>query len=79
MKVKNMVTSIVFFLIIIFTSFVSKQPMVGERTSDENQATKSNPNRPRKRWMNHGSFRGPRKHLVNPSNEYPFRVSKLSE
>lgn len=25
-------------------------------------------------WMNHGSDRGPRKHLVNPSLEHPLEV-----
>nr|GMD76209.1 transmembrane protein, putative [Ipomoea batatas]GMD78074.1 transmembrane protein, putative [Ipomoea batatas] len=27
-----------------------------------------------KPWMNHGSFRGPRKHLINPSSQHPFQV-----
>lgn len=28
-------------------------------------------------WMNHGSFRGPRKYLVNPKAKHPFDVPKL--
>ncbi|MCE3049693.1 hypothetical protein HAX54_045542 [Datura stramonium] len=28
-------------------------------------------------WMNHGSFRGPRKYLVNPTVKHPFDVPKL--
>lgn len=28
----------------------------------------------RKLWMNHGSFRGPRKHLVNPTVQHPFQA-----
>ncbi|CAL8155614.1 unnamed protein product [Prunus armeniaca] len=33
----------------------------------------------RKTWMNHGSFRGPRKHLVNPTAtaQFPFQASQL--
>ncbi|KAK9275690.1 hypothetical protein L1049_022957 [Liquidambar formosana] len=31
----------------------------------------------RKPWMNHGSFRGPRKHLVNPTVEDRFQVREL--
>ncbi|PIN20135.1 hypothetical protein CDL12_07175 [Handroanthus impetiginosus] len=31
----------------------------------------------RKPWMNHGSFRGPRDRLVNPTVEHPFQVPKL--
>uniref|UniRef100_A0A7N2N1B2 Transmembrane protein n=1 Tax=Quercus lobata TaxID=97700 RepID=A0A7N2N1B2_QUELO len=27
-----------------------------------------------KLWMNHGSFRGPRKHLVNPTVQHPFQA-----
>ncbi|KAE9613265.1 hypothetical protein Lalb_Chr05g0215671 [Lupinus albus] len=28
----------------------------------------------RKTWMNHGSHRGPRKHLVNPTAQKPFQA-----
>ncbi|KAH6824482.1 photolyase 1 [Perilla frutescens var. hirtella] len=31
----------------------------------------------RKPWMNHGSFRGPRDRLVNPTVEHPFQLPKL--
>lgn len=33
----------------------------------------------RKTWMNHGSFRSPRKHLVNPTatSQLPFQASQL--
>ncbi|KAG8382088.1 hypothetical protein BUALT_Bualt05G0040100 [Buddleja alternifolia] len=31
----------------------------------------------RKPWMNHGSFRGPRERLVNPTVEQPFQIPKL--
>ncbi|XAR70698.1 hypothetical protein NMG60_11027648 [Bertholletia excelsa] len=31
----------------------------------------------RKLWMNHGSFRGPRKHLINPTTEHPLEVPEL--
>ncbi|KAI7988900.1 hypothetical protein LOK49_LG13G01955 [Camellia lanceoleosa] len=32
----------------------------------------------RKLWMNHGSFRGPRKHLVNLTvDQHPFQVREL--
>ncbi|KAK8516442.1 hypothetical protein V6N13_097731 [Hibiscus sabdariffa] len=28
--------------------------------------------------MNHGSFRGPRKHLLNPAVEHPLQLPKLT-
>ncbi|KAL5724703.1 hypothetical protein ACHQM5_007929 [Ranunculus cassubicifolius] len=30
----------------------------------------------RKPWMNHGSFRGHRKHLINPTQDHHFQISK---
>ncbi|OMO93481.1 hypothetical protein COLO4_16914 [Corchorus olitorius] len=33
--------------------------------------------RQRKQRMNHGSFRGPRKHLLNPAVEHPLQLPKL--
>ena len=32
----------------------------------------------KKTWMNHGSFRGPRKHLVKYPTELPFQAQELS-
>ncbi|KAJ4953472.1 hypothetical protein NE237_030304 [Protea cynaroides] len=46
-------------------------------SSEEEQVGKSQPTWPRKPWMNHGSFRGPRKHLINPSDESPFQVKRV--
>ncbi|KAK7252529.1 hypothetical protein RIF29_36531 [Crotalaria pallida] len=31
----------------------------------------------RKTWMNHGSHRGPRKHLVNPTAQNPFQAREF--
>jgi hypothetical protein len=31
----------------------------------------------RKLWMNHGSFRGPRKHLLNPTVQHPFQAREF--
>ncbi|KAG2676761.1 hypothetical protein I3843_12G069200 [Carya illinoinensis] len=31
----------------------------------------------RKLWMNHGSFRGPRKQLVNPTVQHPFQAREF--
>jgi hypothetical protein len=33
--------------------------------------------RQRKLRVNHGSFRGPRKHLVNPTLQHPFEAQEL--
>ncbi|CAL5436270.1 unnamed protein product [Camellia sinensis] len=46
---------------------------------DERQGQESSQTGQRKLWMNHGSFRGPRKHLVNPTvDQHPFQVRELS-
>ncbi|KAK8472184.1 hypothetical protein PHAVU_002G133900 [Phaseolus vulgaris] len=31
----------------------------------------------RKTWMNHGSHRGPKKHLLNPTIQHPFQPREL--
>ncbi|GLT80616.1 hypothetical protein SLA2020_520470 [Shorea laevis] len=72
-------TSLV-LLLLLFTSFAVICPSAanGVRAlSAENHGGKSHRMWRKKGRMNHGSFRGPRKHLVNPALEHPFQVPKL--
>ncbi|CAK7356043.1 unnamed protein product [Dovyalis caffra] len=71
-QVKTILASFVLFLIVL-TSSVSFHSVAGEA------ARKYNIAKSYRSWqrINHGSARGPRKHLVNPTVEHPFEVPKL--
>ncbi|KAL2348856.1 hypothetical protein Fmac_002856 [Flemingia macrophylla] len=70
MRVRALLTCFVLFLLVMATSFVS----VHSRNTlmPEDQAHKT--------WqrMNHGSHRGPKKHLLNPSaQQHPFQARQF--
>ncbi|KAJ7953384.1 putative Transmembrane protein [Quillaja saponaria] len=70
-------TCFILFLFILTSSLISVHssnhgvPAVAQ----ENQVSESH--QQRKTWMNHGSFRGPRKKLVNPTMELPFQAREF--
>ncbi|KAL9369040.1 hypothetical protein Peur_040239 [Populus x canadensis] len=70
--VKAMLQYLVLFLV-LFTSSVSVHSVAGEAVGKNNVAKSY------RSWrrINHGSARGPRKHLVNPTVEHPFEVPEL--
>ncbi|KAG6791966.1 hypothetical protein NC652_001466 [Populus alba x Populus x berolinensis] len=70
--VKAMLKSLVLFLV-LFASSVSVHSVAGEAVGKNNVAKSY------RSWrrINHGSARGPRKHLVNPTVEHPFEVPEL--
>uniref|UniRef100_A0A3N7FBG0 Uncharacterized protein n=1 Tax=Populus trichocarpa TaxID=3694 RepID=A0A3N7FBG0_POPTR len=70
--VKAMLKYLVLFLV-LFTSSVSVHSVAGEAVGKNNVAKSY------RSWrrINHGSARGPRKHLVNPTVEHPFEVPEL--
>ncbi|KAJ4837276.1 hypothetical protein Tsubulata_017333 [Turnera subulata] len=73
---KAKLTSFVLFFL-VFTSSIAIHSVASEArgvAAKINQAAQSH-----KTWkrMNHGSFRGPRKHLVNPTAEHLFQVPRL--
>ncbi|KAJ9135064.1 hypothetical protein P3X46_032285 [Hevea brasiliensis] len=72
-QVKAIFTVFVLCCFLVFTSAIRihSGPVVAGR----NQAKQSH----QITWqrMNHGSFRGPRKHIVNPSIKHPFQVPQM--
>lgn len=70
--VKAMLKYLVLFLV-LFTSSVSVHSVAGEAVGKNNVAKSY------RSWrrINHGSARGPWKHLVNPTVEHPFEVPEL--
>ncbi|XVF11126.1 hypothetical protein REPUB_Repub07fG0242100 [Reevesia pubescens] len=71
---KPLFTSLLLF-ILIFASFTTIHPAAA--SGQDNQAAKLHQVQQRKQRMNHGSFRGPRKHLLNPAVEHPLQLPKL--
>ncbi|KAK7309667.1 hypothetical protein RJT34_06582 [Clitoria ternatea] len=64
------------FLLVFATSLVSvhsSNSVIPEDQAREPQQHSSH----RKTWMNHGSHRGPKKHLVNPTAEHPFQAREF--
>nr|KYP54433.1 hypothetical protein KK1_000621 [Cajanus cajan] len=72
MVLRASLTCFVLFLLVLATSFVS----VHSRNTliPEDQARE-----PHKTWqrMNHGSHRGPKKHLLNPTPQHPFQARQF--
>ena len=69
-------------LLIVFTSSavtrVSGEAFgVGSNVVDRKIREESSEKRNKRTWMNHGSFRGPRKRLVNGAAERPFQAQEL--
>ncbi|PRQ19002.1 hypothetical protein RchiOBHm_Chr7g0212371 [Rosa chinensis] len=78
-------------LILIFVASSSSIPIhsssakameEGSAGNEENRGTMKelhgNTWQGKKTWMNHGSFRSPRKHLVKYPTELPFQAQELS-
>ncbi|OIV92968.1 hypothetical protein TanjilG_20630 [Lupinus angustifolius] len=72
---------ILFFLLIATTFLVpvhsSSTKIHTSKVINENQARELQHRWQRKTWMNHGSNRGHRKHLVNPTAKNPFQAREL--
>ncbi|XVF13709.1 hypothetical protein REPUB_Repub08aG0230800 [Reevesia pubescens] len=76
---KALFTSLLLF-ILIFASLTTINPVsaTGVGTvGEDNHATKSHQMQQGKQRVNHGSFRGPRKHLLNPAFEHLLQLPKL--
>ncbi|KAK8341566.1 hypothetical protein V6Z12_A08G175200 [Gossypium hirsutum] len=71
---KTLFTSLLLFLLIFASS-----RMIGSATAtaDASLAHAAQSHQMRQR-MNHGSYRGPRKHLLNPAVDHPLQLPKLS-
>ncbi|KAE9596903.1 hypothetical protein Lal_00007250 [Lupinus albus] len=69
---------ILFFLLIATTFLVpvhsSNTEIYTSKVINENQAQELQHRWQRKTWMNHGSHRGHRKHLVNLTAKNPFQA-----
>ncbi|KAF3645181.1 ATP-dependent RNA helicase Dbp73D isoform 1 [Capsicum annuum] len=62
-----------------FTSVYSTDIGLGHGKLDKSHVQEMHQRWQWRSWMNHGSFRGARKHLVNPTVEHnPFDVPKLT-
>lgn len=79
-KLRALATPFILFLLIIFSFSILihySAENFGVRVAVKNPVEESNGKWERKNWMNHGSFRGPRKHLVNPTLQQPFQADQL--
>ncbi|XWS49313.1 hypothetical protein CRYUN_Cryun13aG0153000 [Craigia yunnanensis] len=68
------------FFLLLFASLTTIHPAVATGVgvlAQDNRAAKSHQMQQRKQRMNHGSFRGPRKHLLNPAVEQPLQLPRL--
>ena len=75
-------TSSVVFLVLLFTSSNLTQlafgSLVGSAEKDNyGRVAAEESMEQRMAWMNHGSSRGPRKHLVNPTVQHPLQTREL--
>ncbi|KAI3418542.1 uncharacterized protein J3R85_013750 [Psidium guajava] len=68
------VTFTILTFLLIFSASISSLPVA---IAGKKQAQTSGGAWQKQPWMNHGSDRGPRKHLVNPTDHRPFQVPKL--
>ncbi|XVE65365.1 hypothetical protein DITRI_Ditri07aG0174900 [Diplodiscus trichospermus] len=77
---KALFTSILLFLV-LFASLTTIHPAAAAgvaAVARGDHAEKSHGQmQQRKQRVNHGSFRGPRKHLLNPAVEHPLQLPKL--
>lgn len=77
-RVRASLICFVLYLLVIATSMISivhsrntvTVPMIKVTRKDQVKSWE------RKTWMNHGSHRGPRKHLVNPTSEDLFQLAR---
>ncbi|KAF7829173.1 putative transmembrane protein [Senna tora] len=81
--VQRMRASLTCFILFLFVlaSLVSvhysTHTQIPEVVNEGNQHRVSHQRWQRKSWMNHGSSRGTRKHLVNPTIEHPFQAREF--
>lgn len=76
-QVRASLTCFVLFFLVIATSMISIVHSTNTVTvTREDQARKPRKRWQKKTWMNHGSHRGPRKHLVNPTTENVFQLAR---
>ncbi|KAK4252693.1 hypothetical protein QN277_014437 [Acacia crassicarpa] len=69
-------SSLTCLLVLFLLASASSVTAVG--TARGNHASESGHRRwQRKTWMNHGSSRGPKKQLVNPTLENPFQAREF--
>ena len=81
-QVRASLTCFILFLLVLATSSISVHSIntgiTTARVSLENQAREQHHQKwQRKTWMNHGSLRGPREHLVNPTVEHPLQAREF--
>ncbi|KAI6701808.1 hypothetical protein NL676_010944 [Syzygium grande] len=66
--------SVILTFLLIFIASISSLPAT---IAGKEQAETPRGMWQKQPWMNHGSDRGPRKHLVDPTAYRPFQVPKL--
>uniref|UniRef100_A0A2C9VNU7 Uncharacterized protein n=1 Tax=Manihot esculenta TaxID=3983 RepID=A0A2C9VNU7_MANES len=72
-QVNAIFTALLFCCLLVFTCALRIHS--ASTVAARNQAQQSH----HQKWqrMNHGSFRGPQKHIVNPSLNHPFQVPEF--
>ncbi|PHU28744.1 hypothetical protein BC332_00837 [Capsicum chinense] len=79
LKLKPFSYLLLFIIFSSFTSVYSTDIGLGHGKLDKSHVQEMHQRWQWRSWMNHGSFRGARKHLVNPTVEHnPFDVPKLT-
>ncbi|XWS38810.1 hypothetical protein CRYUN_Cryun19dG0162300 [Craigia yunnanensis] len=82
-RLKALFASLLLLLLLfllIFASLTTIHPVAATgvgAVARDNHDEKSHQMQQRKQRVNHGSFRGPRKHLLNPAVQHPFQLPKL--
>ncbi|TKY70086.1 hypothetical protein E2542_SST06372 [Spatholobus suberectus] len=74
-QMRASLTCFILFLLVLATSLISVQSR--NTLIPEDQAREPHKIWQRKTRMNHGSHRGPKKHLVNPTAEHPFQAREF--
>ncbi|KAH7836245.1 hypothetical protein Vadar_033947 [Vaccinium darrowii] len=73
-QLRTFFTSVALLLFLLLSSVFLHSASAAGNHAGRGDARESHRTWQRKPWMNHGSFRGPRKQLINPTAEHLFQV-----
>ncbi|KAI8530655.1 hypothetical protein RHMOL_Rhmol11G0076600 [Rhododendron molle] len=76
-QLRTFFTSVALLLFIFLSSALLHSASAAGARVGEKRVRESRGMWQRKPWMNHGSFRGPRKQFINPKVEHLFQVREL--
>ncbi|KAG5007836.1 hypothetical protein JHK82_025765 [Glycine max] len=76
-QVRASLTCFILFLLVLATTSFTSVHSRNTLLIHEGQAHELHKTWPRKTRMNHGSHRGAKKHLVNPTIDHPFQAREF--